>query len=317
MAGDTRREADMSAPSFVASVQLRFSLVRRESDVRLESRSGAGVHAVRTPDGPDAYLKVTPAALGGHALEAARRELRFYTTVAPTAPVRTPTLLDHLDTDDGVALLLEAAGEPAPVGRWAPEMWSALGCDLAALHAMAPPAQPGWHGPDPLRQALADPDLAATRTFWAPTLPHLDELLSRLAELEADMTAVPPAFVHGDCHTDNIVHRAGALVFCDWQSAGTGRPLSDLAFLSVRATPAGVTVPAAVLDAYLAGGGHERRTVERALLAEELAIFLLQWPPFAAYNSPAAVERVRRRTRMLADRWLNMPAPSTDAPRLR
>ena len=195
-------------------------------------------------------------------------------------------------------------------------MWSALGRDLAALHAMVPPAQPGWQGPDALPHGLADSDLAATRTFWAPTLPHFDELLSRLAEQESDMKALPPAFVHGDCHTENIVHRAAALVFCDWQAAGIGRPLSDLALLSVRATPAGVTVPSTVLDAYLADGRHDRRTAERALLAE-LAIFLVQWPPFAVYNTPTGVERVRRRTRMLADRWLNVWSPSTDAGTLR
>jgi aminoglycoside phosphotransferase (APT) family kinase protein len=44
-------------------------------------------------------------------------------------------------------------------------------------------------------------------------------------------------------HTDNIVHSSESLVFLDWQMSGVGRPGSDLAFLNVRAMPAGVTTP--------------------------------------------------------------------------
>jgi hypothetical protein len=36
---------------------------------------------------------------------------------------------------------------------------------------------------------------------------------------------------------------------------------------------------------------------------EELAIFVFQWPPFAAYNSPAGIARVNDRTRQLAATW--------------
>ena len=94
-------------------------------------------------------------------------------------------------------------------------------------------------------------------------------------------------------------------VFCDWQSSGAGTPSSDLAFPSVRATPAGVTVRPAFLDAYLKDADANRRhAVELATLAAELWIFVLLWPPYAAYNTPAGIDRVRGRTRLLADRWL-------------
>ena len=63
---------------FTTMVLGNFRLAAQESDARLESRSGAGVHPVRTADGQAAYLKVTPATLGPLALTAARRELRFY-----------------------------------------------------------------------------------------------------------------------------------------------------------------------------------------------------------------------------------------------
>ncbi|MBX9396122.1 phosphotransferase [Streptomyces sp. TRM72054] len=119
------------------------------------------------------------------------------------------------------------------------------------------------------------------------------------------MDALPPVFIHGDCHTDNLVHSVGSVVFCDWQAVGIGRPASDLAFLSVRSTPAGTTVPQSLIDAYVDNRPCERPTVQRALLAEELAVFLLLWPLFAAFNSALGIARVRRRTLDLAERWLD------------
>ncbi|HEY2791150.1 MAG TPA: aminoglycoside phosphotransferase family protein [Micromonosporaceae bacterium] len=298
----------MTAPgseAFVEAALLRFGVVADRSGPEFESRSGAGVHPVRTSAGSTAFLKVTPAGLGTGAIDGACRELRFYTDIAHLAPVRTPRLLDWVRLDEGVALLLEAAGRPVPVERWTAEMWSALGRDLAALHAMDVPAASRRPAPDPLGSALADPDLDVIRAFWQPVLPNLDDLLARLAHLERDLDALPAALVHGDCHTDNIVHRSGRQVFCDWQVTGVGRPASDLAMLRVRATPAGVDVPDALLDAYSASAGHPRRAVERAVLAAEVAIFVLQWPPFAAYNTPAGIDRVHRRTRSIADGWLS------------
>jgi len=290
--------------SFVTTVLRTFGVVAQEPGARLESRSGAGVHAARTADGFDAYLKLTPAALGPEALAGARRELRFYRDLAPTAPVRTPRLLNWADTDGGVALLLAAAGAPRQVRSWTPAMWAELGRDLAALHNMPRPAGPGWSRPDALRQALADPELPAIGEFWGPTLPRLGEILARRAELRRQMDALAPVFVHGDCHSDNIALSGESLVFLDWQGAGIGRPGSDLAFLNVRAIPAGVIAPPALLDSYLDGRPGERRTVELALLAEELAVFVFLWAPFAAYNTPAGIDRVRHRTQALAQQWL-------------
>ena len=270
-----------------------------------ESRSGAGVRAVRTPDGLAAYTKITPATLGPQALAAARRELSFYRELAPVAPVRTPRLLAGTDTDEGVTLLLAAAGEPRPVESWTPSNWADLGRELAALHTMPAPTGPNWIRDDGLRKALTDPDLPSIEAFWAPTLPRLAEILAQRADLRRQMDALPPVFIHGDCHTNNIMHSANTLVFLDWQVSGIGRPGSDLAFLNVRAVPAGITAPPELLDSYLDAHPHERRTIEMALLAEELAVFVWQWPAFAAYNSPTGIDRVRRRTRNLAERWLD------------
>ncbi|MEV4629581.1 aminoglycoside phosphotransferase family protein [Micromonospora sp. NPDC049523] len=288
---------------FMAVVLDRFGVVGQASAARIESRSGAGVGAVRTADGQDAYLKVTPAALGRQALAAARRELSFYRYVAPVAPLRTPKLLDWVGTGDGVAVLLEAAGETRAAASWTEGMWANLGRELATLHSMPLPEGAGWNRPDALHEALLDPDLDGIHAFWAGVLPQLADLLARRVELEEHMAALPPVFVHGDCHTDNIVHSAGSLVFCDWQAAGIGRAVSDLAFLNVRATPAGVTVPQSLVDAYLQHRPYERHPLQHALLAEELAILVFLWPPFAAFNSLSGINRVRRRARELAEQW--------------
>ncbi|MEU6715976.1 aminoglycoside phosphotransferase family protein [Nonomuraea sp. NPDC046802] len=285
----------------MTSVLGEWQLACRDSDAPMESRSGASVHAVRTIGGHAAYLKATPATSGSQAIALARRELRFYQDLAPTTPVRTPRLLDCRDTEDGVATLLEAVGQSRPAQTWTPRMWANLGRELARLHNMPLPGDAHWNRPDP----LIDPDLDRVNDFWAPTLPQLPDLLARVHELTEEISALPPVFTHGDCHVGNLLHSAGSLVFCDWQSARIGRPVSDLAFLSVRATPAGVTVPPELIDTYLDNRPCERRTLQRALVAEELGVFVFQWPPFAAFNSHQGVTRVRRRTAELAERWLN------------
>ncbi len=68
----------------------------------------------------------------------------------------------------------------------------------------------------------------------------------------------------------------------------------------MRATPSGAAVPPALTDAYLAARPCDRRTFARALVAEELAVLVFLWPPFAAFNTPAGIARVRRRARVLA-----------------
>lgn len=280
-----------------------------------DARSGAGVRRVWLPDGGSAYLKVTGAELGGDALAAAGRELRFYRGVGPDAPVCVPPFLGAFEAEGGVALLLGDAGEQRDVAAWSPERWRGLGGALARLHTMPVPAG-DWDRPDVLLGALAAPDLGAVAAFWSDRLPRLDELLAGRGALRDRLGSVPSVFVHGDCHTGNVLHGAGGqgpdqqgrdVVLCDWQESGTGRAASDLALLSVRATPSGTRVPAVLVEEYLrecARAGAELDAVElrRGLMVEELAVLVFQWPPFAAYNDAAGIARVRRRAQHLADR---------------
>jgi len=272
----------------------------------VDARSGAGVHRVVLDDGVPAYLKVTPAGLGGGALAAAERELRFYRELGPVVPVRVPALLGSLRVGGGVALLLGDAGERIDVTAWSPDRWRRVGRELARLHTMAAPAG-DWGRPDALLDALAAPDLDAVVAFWSGHLPRLDELLAGRDRLRERLGSVPSVFVHGDCHAGNVLWGAGVgdVVLCDWQESGTGRAASDLALLGVRAAPSGARVPDALVEEYVrecARGGvvQDAVTLRGSVALEELAVLVFQWPPFAAYNDAAGIARVRRRARWLA-----------------
>ena len=270
-----------------------------------ESRSRAGVQRVSTATGESAYLKLTAATTGRDGVDAARRELRFYQHVAAGAPLRTPKLLGFLDTEDGIGLLLEATGDSVEIHSWTQDMWTELGGALAKLHDMPVPATWDKSRRDGLLEAMADPDEDQVRAFWSSSLSQLDQILAERAALSDQLMAAPEVFVHGDCHTGNVLQAEDAsLVFCDWQSTGLGRPSSDLAFLMVRAAPSGVVPPRALLDAYSQASPARGHTLDRSVLAEELAILVFLWPPFAAYNDERGVIRVRQRTSQRADQWL-------------
>lgn len=269
-----------------------------------DARSGAGVHRASTSDGQAVYVKLTPASLGTGMLNRARHELNFYRQIAGQVPVRTPAFIGALDTDAGIALLLRAAGEQMAVEAWTDRAWASLGRELARLHSVPVPAAEN-PAEDWLIKALSEPVPDHVTEFWRNVLPELPDLLATRDAMRAELAHQPLAFIHGDCHTGNIVHGANGLVFCDWQSAGPGRPTADLAHLSVRATPAGVTIPVTMKAAYANVRGADVADLERMLIPAELAVFIFQWPPYAAYNSPTGVERVRNRTRLLATKWLH------------
>jgi aminoglycoside phosphotransferase (APT) family kinase protein len=292
----------------------RFGIAIDDLAGQDDARSGAGVHPARTHGGLAAYLKLTPARLGTRMLDCARRELRFYRRLADHVPVGTPPFLGALDTDAGVALLVASAGRQVNVEAWSYQAWAALGRDLAGLHAVPVAgldwSGEDWSGQDSLLEALSEPVSEEVTWFWGDVLPELPELLASRDAMRAELAAQPEAFIHGDCHTGNIVHGPDGLVFCDWQSARLGRATADLAHLSVRATPAGVTIPREMMTAYLDGRGGDAADLERALVLAELAVFVFQWPPYAIYNSQAGIERVHSRAHLLARKWLDTTSRS-------
>ncbi|WP_114854578.1 phosphotransferase family protein [Brachybacterium sp. YJGR34] len=265
-----------------------------------EARSPASVHHVLGRHGR-AVLKVTSSAAGGAAVRAARRELAFYTEIAPGLPHVAPRLLEATEGSDGTALLIEAAGRVLPVEDWDTERWSLLAETMHQVHAATPTLHEELAPSHPLEEVLTVPDCDGSTAFWRDLSPALDEVLAAVRE------SVPPlldrgAFVHGDLHLDNVLASGDDLRIVDWQQCGAGSAAADLAFVDVRLAPAGRAAPDAFLAAYAAAGGEDLSKLRRATALIELATYLLVWPPFAAYNGREGVARVRRRTADLA-RW--------------
>lgn len=257
-------------------------------------------------DEGDSVLKVTRSGDDQAGSEADRRELDFYLTRAAEVPVHTPRLIDHLDDDRGVVLLLTAHAPADPAADWDDASWMTLAADLAALHDSPVPTEQQWHRGSWITDMVRDHDHQAARRFWS--WPGDTELLGPVLDdptvLTQSVSALAPRFVHGDCHAANLLREQGSIIWIDWQSAGVGSPVADLAFASVRGVPDGAHLPlTAMIGEYAALRGLDVEEVTRATLAAELAIFLLLWPAYAGYNTEAAIGRAHRRVIELARVW--------------
>jgi aminoglycoside phosphotransferase (APT) family kinase protein len=143
--------------------------------------------------------------------------------------------------------------------------------------------------------------------FWREDLGSLlDAIIESRDLLEREIPQAGECFVHGDCHTENILREDGALVWIDWQSAGIGNPARELAFLNVRTTPSGAVIAPESLAYYCNQRDINLERMERSVIAAELAIFIFEWPLYASFNTPAGIRHVRRRTRYLAEQWIEV-----------
>ncbi|QPP05410.1 hypothetical protein G4Z16_02285 [Streptomyces bathyalis] len=70
-------------------------------------------------------------------------------------------------------------------------------------------------------------------------------------------------------------------------------------------------VPRELIHSCLDGRRCDRVALERALVAEELAVLVFLWPPYAPFNRPSGIARVRRRARELQDRYFDGTAHGT------
>lgn len=116
--------------------------------------------------------------------------------------------------------------------------------------------------------------------------PLLAPIVADTTALQQTISLAADCFLHGDCHTDNILIDDEDLVWIDWQGAGGGSPAAELAFPSIRATPNGATLPQDdMIYRYATSLGLDVAQISRAVLAAELAIFLFTWPEYATYNT--------------------------------
>jgi aminoglycoside phosphotransferase (APT) family kinase protein len=255
------------------------------------SASGSAVYRVRI-DGTEAVLKVTTA---GPGQANARRELTFYQTLAAQVPVATPRLLHHADTAELTALLLSAHTPARPAPEWDRSSWLEVARQLAALHSTPVPDRAGWLDTPWLQRSLEQPPLELARRYWGA-----EAALAAPEALAAAVAAVPPCFVHGDCHVGNLLCEGDRLVWADWQVAGFGSPVIDLAFLWSRAHADGADLPyAAMLHEYATRRGLDEAVLRRAAVAAEIGVLLFGWPEYAAYRTPAERDRLARRLRQL------------------
>jgi aminoglycoside phosphotransferase (APT) family kinase protein len=214
------------------------------------------------------------------------------------------------EDSDAIAMLLSFNGTVEPAVSWNSTSWAALASDLARLHSAEIPEATGWGNDDAERfRHLRVPNIAMIEDFWRDDLTGtLDAILASREALEREILHTGTCFLHGDCHTENILHDAHGLVWIDWQGTRIGNPALELAFLHARVTPNGAQVPAWFLGSYCKEREIEFEQIRRSVIAAELSIFVFEWPPYAVFDTPDGTSRVRRRTRYLAEQWLNLDA---------
>lgn len=288
----------------------RFGVTVDDPETLRGSASGSQVVAVTCADGSPAVLKITVAA-DGWGRRCAERELDFYRRVAPGLPISTPALLDSECTAETVGILLSAHPPARPAPQWRERHWLALADDLAELHETAPPNE--WPEPPTVPDDALREQEDRARTYWlsgdqqaAP--PELIDAIRPLLDDPEPLRQPPLQFdrclVHGDCHTDNILIDDDRLVWADWQNTGLGNPVSDLAFVSSRATPSGADVPlTAMINRYARRRGFDADELARAVLATELGTCIFAWPEYLKFNSPVGVGRINRRIVELGRAW--------------
>lgn len=271
--------------------------------------NGVRVVLKRTvPGGPDASLR-----------ERATREVRFYCELAGVVPVQVPTLLGaDLDPAGGTLLLLAACEPVPPPDAWTDVAYAEVARDLARFHAaMRKVPLPSWV-PVPSTPTLGQYRGAAEswQAFAAATglipdglLRRMEATIARVTELDAAIPAGPATLCHGDFHAGNLLRdRSGAWVWADWQDLRIGPGVDDLAFFWERAFAAsGDADPPfdLMFEAYWTGlaeagdPGMSRAAYGRALAWSELRGWLIAWPPYLVYLTPARQERVVARIEAL------------------
>lgn len=210
------------------------------------------------PDGtPSTVIAKLPAAdptsrATGLSLRSYEREVRFYQELAPTLPIRTPTV-HHADVDvtSGSFVLLLEDLRPATQGDQlagaTPEQAAVAVAELVKLHA------PRWGDPTLAEIEWLTGDVETSRATMVQLLPMLwSGFAARYAaRLDAEVTQVgealfaaieryvyddsqPLTVSHGDYRLDNLLfatEEGGVpIAVVDWQTVTHGAGLYDVAY---------------------------------------------------------------------------------------
>jgi aminoglycoside phosphotransferase (APT) family kinase protein len=180
---------------------------------------------------------------------AAARKEAVAAPAARAAGVRTPRLVDF---DDGrellsVPFLVYERVRGEPLGgldlepACTPEVWRAVGRDLALVHtriaAEGPIAELEIEVLDDDPRLLAE-EVAMEGQFTALEARWLTRWLDELAPVA--LAPGPERLLHGDVQATNVMVDPGSLEYLaliDWGAAGWGDPAQDFAGLPLRAVP--------------------------------------------------------------------------------
>jgi len=242
--------ADALARALPTPVRIR---ARRDSpyassfplaELDVEAGDGAQMAVVWKDLTPGALLPGARLARDGVAADGTR-ELRAYELLAG-AGLGTPRLVAAVDEPGRAWLFVEAVrgarlehvGDPTAweaAARWLARAHIELTARADALGAAAPPAaDPAAHACPP-RWQPPDLDAAVARAGDPQRRRRIAELAPALAAACAQVTAAPPAVIHGELFPANVLIDGDRVCVLDWETIARGPALLDLAALTAGA----------------------------------------------------------------------------------
>jgi aminoglycoside phosphotransferase (APT) family kinase protein len=189
----------------------------------------------------------------------------------------TASVTVALPGQNGLQVLADGAADLAPI-------FTALGRVLAAAHTTAPPA------------LHPDLDLHLRSRAAQPNLTLIDAPPERIAALQNALIhpvwQSPTGLIHGDCGLHNLLWSGEELRLLDWEWAGVGPALLDLAWL--RWTMSWRKLPDELWSAFLNGYGppHDEldTATQQALALGQIGLILAR----VADQPAARAEWLRR-----------------------
>lgn len=156
-------------------------------------------------------------------------------------------------------------------------------------------------------------------TIWSradePEL--LAPIMDDTSALWEAIKATADCFLHGDCHTDNILIDDNELVWTDWQGTRAGNSSVELALPLDPSHARRCSSSTSGDDSPICNDpGLDQTELSRAFLAAQLSISLFVWPEYARYTTEFGIDRVHQRVQYLARRWLRSQRLRPSAPPL-
>lgn len=183
-------------------------------------------HNYRVQAGEEVYVL----RLGGHKTDLLHidRHVEHAATLAAAAVGLAPEVIAFLEPEGWLVTRFIAGRPVPPEAMRAPERVAQIGAALRQMHALPPIG--GRFSPF---QVVRSYTRRAQEQGVSRFPPDFADLMTQMAEAEAALARTPftPALCHNDLVNENILLEAGTgrLRIIDWEYAGMGDPLFDLA----------------------------------------------------------------------------------------